>query len=156
MTVRLTNLALAGRLALAAAGALVALLLLLCCSTSRGPSDQTTVVFDGNSDTIDGSVTCVTQPDGELVILATDAREKTVRVLLSRDHQIVVRKVGVRLGNARGYTQDSRNMWATKVDDQYSINGRMPPNADDARWHDFKIDVRCRFETTPTSGYRGP
>jgi Mycobacterium 19 kDa lipoprotein antigen len=155
VTVRLASLALAGRLVLAAGGALLPLTL-LGCSTNRGPSDQTTVVFDGQSDTIDGSVTCVTQPDGELVILATDSREKTVRVLLSREHQIVVRKVGVRLGNARGYTEDSRNMWATRVDDQYSINGRMPPNTDDARWHDFKIDVRCRYETTPTSRYRGP
>jgi hypothetical protein len=148
VTLRFASLALTGHLVLAAA--------LLGCSTNRGPSDETTVVFDGQSQTIDGSVTCTTQPDGSLVILATDAREKTVRVLLTREHHIVVRKVGVRLGDARGYTEDSRNMWATKVDDQYSINGRMPPNADDAKWHDFKIDVSCRFETTTTPKYRGP
>jgi hypothetical protein len=73
-------------------------------------------------------------------------------VLLRRQHQLVVEKVGVRIGSTRGYTADSGNMWATKVDDAYTINGRMPPDAGEATWHDFTIDVRCRTEATPESG----
>lgn len=146
--VRLAGLALPGHPALAAGGALL-LGALLGCSVDHGPSQETAVVFDGQSETLNGPVTCTVQPNGKLVILAVADGQKMVRVLLRRQHQLVVEKVGVRIGGARGYTADSGNMWATKVDDAYTINGRMPPNPGEATWHDFTIDLTCRSETQP-------
>jgi hypothetical protein len=149
--VRVAGLNLPGHPVLAAGGALL-LGALLGCSVDHGPSQETAVVFDGQSETLNGPVTCTAQPNGKLVILAVAEDQKMVRVLLRRQHQLVVEKVGVRIGSTRGYTADSGNMWATKVDDDYTINGRMPPDAGEATWHDFTIDVRCRSEATPETG----
>ena len=145
MTVRSVRLDLPGRPVLAAGAALL-LVALLSCSVNRGPSEVTTVVFDGQSQTINGSVTCTTQPDGKLVVLAADDDQDAVRVLLRRDHQLVVEKVGLRVGEARGFTDDASAVWATKVDDAYTISGQMPPNTGEVTPHQFKIDTTCRHE----------
>lgn len=159
MTVRSVSLSRPDRPVLAAGGALL-LVALLSCSANRGPSEVTTVVFDGQSQTINGSVTCTTQPDGKLVILAADGGQKTVRVLLRREHQLVVEKVGLRVGGASGFTDDSGDVWATKADDTYTFNGRMPPNMGEVTWHEFKIDIRCGHELPPPytqpPGYGAP
>jgi hypothetical protein len=149
--VRLAGLTLPGHFVFAAGSALL-LGVLLGCSVEDEPSEETAVVFDGRAETLNGTVTCTAQPNGKLVILAVADNQEMVRVLLRRQHQLVVEKVGVRIGSTRGYTADSGNMWATKVDDAYTINGRMPPDAGEATWHDFTIDVRCRTEATPESG----
>jgi hypothetical protein len=128
------------------AGAAILLATLLGCSVDPGPSEVTTVVFDGQSQTINGSVSCTTQPDGKLVILAADDKQDTVRVLLRRDHQIIVEKVGLRVGDARGFTDDPSAVWATKVDDAYTINGQLPPNSGEVAPHQFKIETMCRNE----------
>jgi len=134
-------------LAVAARPALV-LVTLVSCSSNRESSEVTTVVFDGQTQTITGQVTCTTQPDGKLVILAADG-QKTVRVLLSRAHQLVVDKVGLRIPGASGFTDNSSEVWATKVDDNYTINGRMPPNTGETTWHQFEIETTCRYEVPP-------
>ena len=121
---------------------------LLGCSLNPGPSEVTTVIVDGQSQTINGSVTCTTQPDGKLVILAADGR-KTVRVLLRREHQLVVEKLGFRVGDTSGFTDSSADMWATKVDDTYRINGQLPPRAGDLVRRDFTVEVKCRRELAP-------
>jgi hypothetical protein len=35
-------------------------------------------------------------------------------------------------------------MWATKADDTYTINGRMPPDDGSTAAHSFKIEATCR------------
>lgn len=121
---------------------------LLSCSLNPGPVEVTTVVVDGQSYTINGSVTCTTQPDGKLVILAADGR-KTVRVVLRREHQLVVEKLGFRVGDASGFTDSSADMWATKVDDIYRINGQLPPGVGDLVRRDVTVEVTCRHEVAP-------
>ena len=64
-----------------------------------------------------------------------------MRVLLRREHQLVVEKVGLRIGGASGFTDDAGDVWATKVDGTYTLNGRMPPNTGEVTWHDFTIDI---------------
>lgn len=135
------------------------LVMLVSCSFKRGAPDVTTVVFDGQTHTITGQLTCTAQPDGKLVILALDG-QNTMRVLLRREHQLVVEKVGVRLHDAKGFTDNSDEVWATKVDDAYTINGRMPPNPGEVEGHQFKIETRCRNEvplppTPPDDGIGG-
>jgi Mycobacterium 19 kDa lipoprotein antigen len=145
VTVRPVSLHVTGRPVPAAGGAIL-LATLLGCSVDRAPTEVTTVVFDGQSLTIKGPVTCTTQPDGKLVILATDDTQDTVRVLLRRDHQLVVEKVGLRVGDARGFTDDDSAAWATKVDDAYTVNGQLPPNSGEVVPHQFKIETTCHNE----------
>jgi Mycobacterium 19 kDa lipoprotein antigen len=127
------------------AGAALLLITLVSCSFHPGPPGVTTIVFDGQSQTLEGPISCTAQPDGKLVILATDMA-KSVRVLLSRAHQLIVEKVGVRMPGANGYTDDSGEMWATKVDNTYRINGWMPPNAGETTRHQFEVETTCRYE----------
>lgn len=119
---------------------------LVSCASNGKSSDVTTVVFDGQTQTINAHVTCTTQPDGKLVILAAEGGRKTVRVLLSRAHHLVAEKVGIRILGASGFTDNSGEVWVTKADDTYKINGRMPPNAGETTWHQFDIEARCRYE----------
>ncbi|HYR13874.1 MAG TPA: lipoprotein LpqH, partial [Mycobacterium sp.] len=93
--------------------------------------------------------TCSAQPDGKLVILAADGVQKTVRVLLRREHRLVVEKVGLRFLDVSGFTDASSEMWATKVDNTYNIDGRMPPNTGEMTSHQFEIETTCRNEVPP-------
>ena len=145
---RSVSLKLAGQPVLACSAALL-LLTLVSCSSNRGSSAVTTIVFDGQTQTINGQVVCTAEPDGKLVILAADGGQKTVRVVLSRQHQLVVEKVGLDIPGASGFTDDSGEVWATKVDNTYKINGRMPPNARETTWHQFEIETTCRDEVPP-------
>jgi hypothetical protein len=129
-----------------AASAALLLITLVSCALHPGPPGVTTIVFDGQSQTLNGPISCTAQPDGKLVILATDSDQKSVRVLLSRAHQLVVEKVGLRVPGANGFTEDSGDMWATKVDNTYQINGWMPPNTGETTRHQFEIETTCRYE----------
>jgi hypothetical protein len=128
------------------AGAALLLTALGGCTVHAGPSGVTTVVVDGRTETIEGPITCTAQPDGKLVILATDGRNAKVRVLMRRENQLVVEKVGIRVPGASGFTEDTGALWATKVDDAYTINGWMPPNAGEVTRHEFVVRTTCRTE----------
>jgi Mycobacterium 19 kDa lipoprotein antigen len=119
------------------------LLVLVSCSSRPGPPEITTVVFDGHRQSITAGVTCTTLPDGNLLVLVDDGKHDTLRVLLARKYQLVVESIGLRVGDARGFTDNSGEVWATKVDDLYKISGRMPPNAGEAAAHQFEIETRC-------------
>lgn len=95
------------------------------------------------------------------MILATASGRKTVRVLLSRTHQLSVEKVGLRIPGANGFSEDSGQMWATRVDNTYTISGWMPPNAGETTRHQFEIETTCRYEIAftpppPDNGYGSP
>jgi hypothetical protein len=136
------------RLLVLAAWAAVLLIVLVSCSFNPGPSAVTSIVLDGQSQTLNGPVSCTAQPEGKLVILATASGQRSVRVVLSRAHQLVVEKVGLRVPGASGFTEDSGQMWATRVDNTYTINGWMPPNVGETTRHQFEIETTCRYEVT--------
>jgi hypothetical protein len=126
------------------AALLVAPLVISACE--REPKSITTVVFDGNTQTITGAVNCTTQPDGKLVILVNEeGGRKTVRVLLSRVGHLVVEKAALRYHDVAGYVADPGEVVATKVDDTYRFSGRMPPNAGESQWHLFEIEATCPY-----------
>jgi hypothetical protein len=136
-----------------AAGAVVVFASVLGCSDDREP-EITKVRLDGKSYEIDDYVSCVRQLDGGLMI-TTPARapqgtllsgrdKKLVSVELLEDPRLVIEKAGIRFGDVRGFTTASEEMWGTKVDDVYTINGRMPSD-DGTQWHQFTIEVRCSY-----------
>lgn len=138
------------------------LLMVVSCSFRPGPAEATTVVFDGQQQTVTGSVTCTALPDGNLLILVDDGKHNTVRALLARKYQLVVERIGLRVGEAHGFTESPSEVWATKVDDVYTISGRMPPNTGETASHQFTIETRCVREVPATqqnpgiANYGGP
>lgn len=131
---------------------LVTLGLVAC---SQGPPETTNIVFDGHVDSIVGDITCVTQPDGSLLILANGEDRSRMRVVIQRKSRLVVERVSLRVGDAGGYADNPAEMWATKVGDTYTISGRMPPNDDETAAHQFEIETRCASEV-PRSLVRQP
>jgi hypothetical protein len=132
-----------------AASAGLLLVTMIGCSFNRGSSDVTTVVFDGDQYTIEEPVSCGVQPDGKLLINApsdprSEGGKKLIRVLLTEDYRLVVEAAGFRFLGVRGFTDDSSEMWATKVDTTYTVTGRMPPDDGGTAWHQFKIEVTCQ------------
>jgi hypothetical protein len=126
-----------------AAGAALLLVTLIGCSSNRGSPGVTTVVFDGQTYTINGEVSCVNQPDGKLVINAAEGAKKLIRVRLGQENRLVVESTGFRFMAVNGFINDPNEAWATKVDDTYTITGRMPPDDGQTAWHQFKIEVAC-------------
>ena len=126
-----------------AAGAALLLATMVGCSSNRGSPGVTTVVFDGQTYTINGPVSCVEQSDGGLLINAADGGKKLIRVLLGQQNRLVVKAVGFRFLAVGGFTDDSNETWATKVDGTYTISGRMPPDDGQTAAHQFKIEVTC-------------
>jgi lipoprotein antigen len=109
-----------------------------------GPAVVTSIVFDEENRTITTSnVTCTRQPDGGLVILVQDKPTHTVRVQLTEQGRLVVKKIGIRHETISGYVEDAREVTATKVDDAYTFAGRMPPNPGESQWHTFKVQTTC-------------
>jgi hypothetical protein len=140
------------RLALAA-GAVVVFAGIVGCSDDRKP-EITKITFDGKTYEIDGYVSCVRQLDGGLVIDAPvpppwsvgprpGGGKKLIRVELLEDPRLVIETAALRFDDVRGFTDASDDMWGTKVDDVYTINGRM--RGDGAQWHQFKIEVICSY-----------
>jgi Mycobacterium 19 kDa lipoprotein antigen len=123
----------------------VALLLatLVGCLSNRESPSVTTVVFDGQTYTINGQVSCITQSDGKLIINAADGAKKLIRVRLGQVNRLVVEAAGFRFNAVNGFTRDSNEAWATKVDNTYTISGRMPPDDGQTTAHQFKIEVTC-------------
>ena len=103
---------------------------LVISSCSRGPAiSDTTVVFDGKTETITGKVECRTQDDGSLLILVNqDGGRKMIRVVLHHEPRLVVERVGLRYLDAAGFVADPDEVVATEVDNKYTFSGRMPPN----------------------------
>lgn len=126
-----------------AAGAVLLLATMVGCSSNRGSPGVTTVVFDGKTYTINGQVSCVNQPDGKLLINAAEGAKKLIRVRIGQENRLVVESAGFRFMAVNGFTNDSNEAWATKVDDAYTITGRMPPDDGQTAWHQFKIEVTC-------------
>jgi hypothetical protein len=131
-----------GRPVLASSAALI-LVTLVSCSSDPGSPGVTTVVFDGETYTINGQIICAKQSDGKLLINAADGGKKLIRVLLSEENRLVVETVGFRFLAANGFTDDPNEAWATKVDNTYTISGRMPPDDGQTAARQFKIDVTC-------------
>jgi hypothetical protein len=126
------------------AGTAALLVTLVGCSPPTGPAQDTRVVFDGQTYTIHAPVRCAVTADGKLSIgVSTDRAKKLISVVLTRDPPFVVRSVGFRHYNVRGYTNNSNELWAVKGDNMYTISGRMPPEEGEPFWHQFKIDVIC-------------
>jgi hypothetical protein len=127
------------------AGAAALLTALVTCSCTRPSTSVTTVVFDGTTHTITGDVLCTAQPDGKLVILVNEnGGRKSIRVLLSHDARLVVHKAALRYLDDAGYVADPDEVVATKVDDTYTLTGRMPPNPGEREWHLFTIEATCK------------
>jgi lipoprotein antigen len=104
----------------------------------------TSIVFDGVSRSIKTSnVSCTRQPGGGVVILVQDKPIRTVRVHLIETGHVVVQKLGLRYEGLAGYVEDPREVTATKVDDDYTFTGRMPPNPGESQWHTFKVQTSC-------------
>ena len=121
------------------------------CSAESG--EQTALVFDGQSYTIDGPVSCTRQVDRRLVIIAPVAPKwgggvpgrgrRLIRVELTDEARILVKQAAIRIDDIRGFVNDPAEMWATKADNTYTINGRMPPAQGETGSHQFKIEVTC-------------
>ena len=114
------------------------------CSSYNPPPQDTTVLFDGETYTIHAPVNCAVAGNGRLAIGATAERgKKLIAVSITRDPPLVVHSVGFRHFNVRGYTNKPEEVFATKVDDTYSISGRMPPGEGEMEGHRFKFEVTC-------------
>jgi len=130
-----------GRPVLTAGTALLVVTLVGCSSE---PAQDTKVVFDGQTYTIHAAVSCAIGQKGNLGIIATtDRGKKLISVKLTRDYPLVVHSVGFRHLDVRGFTNNPDHTWATKVDNTYTISGRMPPDEGEPAWHQFQIDVTC-------------
>ncbi|MUL80131.1 lipoprotein LpqH [Mycolicibacterium sp. CBMA 226] len=141
--------------------ALLAVLLISACEGGK-PLAATSIVFDGETHSIDtGKVVCTKQPTGSgLVILAQSKSGQLVRILLTQVGRIVVHKVGLRYDDhVTGFVADPQEITGIKVDDAYTVNGRMPPNSGESQWHTFKIQITCpgyqdapQHDTVPAIG----
>jgi hypothetical protein len=140
-----------------AAGAAMVFAGMLGCSDDRKP-EITKITFDGKPYEIDGYVSCVRQLDGGLMIDAPvpppfsvgpipGGGKKLIRVELLEDPRLVIESAALRFDDVRGFTDASDEMWGTKVDNVYTINGRMPSD-DGVQWHQFKIEVICPYIDT--------
>ena len=126
---------------LAASTAIVATL--VGCGDDEPEPQDTTVLFDGETYTIHAPVECV-MTNGNLGINATAERGKTlISVYMTPNPPLVVRQVGFRHFDVRGFTNNSDEVTATKVDDTYTISGRMPPGEGERERHQFKFEVTC-------------
>ncbi|MUL65776.1 hypothetical protein BOO86_14975 [Mycobacterium sp. CBMA 234] len=116
----------------------------LIAGCDAGKPVVTSIVFDGDAHSISaGSVVCYQDPAGILVILVRDKQSRTVRIQLTQVGRIVVQRVGLRYGDISGFVADPPEVTGTKVDDTYTVDGRMPPNPGESQWHTFKIETSC-------------
>lgn len=122
-----------------------AITLLAGCASGAGLS-EVKIVLDGEPHTLAAHVTCTRFPDGNLLIYASPSQtdhRRSVRVMLATTHRLVVTAAGFRIPEANGFTKDSREMTAIKVDDDYTITGRMPSDDDGGGWRQVKIEIAC-------------
>lgn len=127
------------------------------CSSYNPPPQDTTVLFDGQTHTIHAPVNCAMAANGRLGIGATAERgKKLIAVSMTREPPLVVYSVGFRDFNVRGYTNNPAEVFATKVDNTYTISGWMPPDEGEHKGHQFKFEVNCPTITEYTTEYRQP
>ena len=141
----------AGTVARRVVAAALVLSPLVGCTTDA--SESTTVVFDGETYTLEGPVSCVRQVDSRLVINAPVAPKwgggvpgggrRLIRVEMTEESRLVVKSAGIRIDSIRGFANDPAEMWATKADNAYTINGRMPAADGETQAHQFRIEVTC-------------
>jgi len=141
----------AGTVARRVVAAALVLSPLVGCTTDA--SEPTTVVFDGETYTLEGPVSCVRQVDSRLVINAPVAPRwgggipgggrRLIRVEMTEESRLVVKSAGIRINSIRGFANDPAEMWATKADNAYTINGRMPAADGETQAHQFRIEVTC-------------
>ncbi len=116
---------------------------LLSCA-GGGPEVVTSITFDGEPRTITTrDVSCVRQPDDSVVILVSDGRRRMVRLHIGRHRQITVFKAGFRHDDLRGFVADPDAVVGTRVDDTYTVRGRVPPNDGEREGHTFSIETSC-------------
>ena len=82
-------------------------------------------------------------PTASYSINAAEGAKKLIRVRLGQENRLVVEAAGFRFNAVNGFTNDSNEAWATKVDNTYAISGRMPPDDGQTAAHQFKIEVTC-------------
>ncbi|WP_124712624.1 lipoprotein LpqH [Mycolicibacterium nivoides] len=126
------------------AAPVAAITLVAGCASGGGTSDVS-IVLDGDVHTLAAHVTCTRFPDGNLLIYASPSatnHRRSVRVMLATTHRLVVTAAGFHLPEGSGFTQDSQEMTAIKVDDVYTISGRMPAE-EGPGWRQVKIEIAC-------------
>ncbi len=110
----------------------------------RGTAIDTLITFDGERRTITtANVTCTRQPDESLVVLVVEKTARTVRIHLSQRGHIAVLKAGFRYDELSGFVGDPEQMTGSKVDDNFTVRGRMPPADGERDWHSFTIETSC-------------
>lgn len=62
--------------------------------------------------------------------------------MLATTHRLVVKAAGFHIPEDSGLTKDSQEMTAIKVDDVYTISGRMPVD-EGPGWRQVKLEVTC-------------
>jgi hypothetical protein len=133
----------------------VAFILAASAGCSAGPPVDVRIVVDGQTYTVAMQVVCTKFPDDKLLIYASPSdldATKRIRLLLSTAHRLVVHAAGFRLPEANGFTNDDREMEATKVDDTYTVSGRMPPADGQFEWRQFEIVAPCPGYAQPEPG----
>lgn len=124
----------------------VAAITIVAGCASGGATSDVSIVLDGEPHTLAAHVTCTRFPDGNLLIYASPSatnHRQSVRVMLATRNRLVVTAAGFRIPEANGFTKDSQEMTATKVDDDYTITGRMPADERGTGWRQVKIEVTC-------------
>ena len=79
-----------------------------------------------------------------------------MHAVLTRGYPLVVKAIGFRHFDVRGFTNNSNEASATKVDDTYTISGQMPPEEGERAGHKFLVEVTCLEIQEYTPKYRGP
>jgi hypothetical protein len=121
-----------------------ALLMGMVAGCAGGPDIVTTLVFDGQNRTISTNrVSCTNQADGRLLILVDGGRTQSVRILVDPRGRLVVERAGLHYQDLAGFVADPSEVVATKVDDTYKFNGRMPPKAGEVQSHAFEMETTC-------------
>lgn len=136
-----------------------ALVLAVSTGCASAPPTDVRIVVDGHTDTVPAQVVCTKVGDDKLVIYASPSSfdsTKRIRVLLDTDYRLVVKTVGFHLPEANGFTADSDEMVATKVDDTYTISGRIPPADGRIEWRQLEIVVTCPGYTEQQPSDRQP
>jgi hypothetical protein len=125
-------------------GATLVLATSVGCATA--PPIDVRIVVDGQTYTVAAQVVCTKFGDDKLLIYASPSSidsSKRIRVLLATHYRLAVKAVGFRLPEANGFTDDAGEMVATKVDDTYTVSGRIPPADGQIEWRQLQIVVTC-------------
>jgi len=142
-----------------AAGSAVVFAAVLSCAPE--PEIVTSKIrFDGTTYEFDSDISCDRQHDGGLLINApafngrpggpvpAGRGKKLIRLLLLEEPRIIVETAGFRFNEIHGFTEAGDDMWGTKVDDVYTVNGRVRDDSG-PQWHQFEITVTCPYIRPP-------